>query len=67
MKITISMQKDDGWYTGQILEFPAVISQGRTKAELVDNLKDAAREYFASLSEGKKRHSKNVTLQKVSI
>jgi len=31
----------DGWFVGQIEEFPEVISQGKTIDELKDNLMDA--------------------------
>ncbi|MBM2816512.1 MAG: hypothetical protein HW421_3274 [Ignavibacteria bacterium] len=42
-ELTIIIQKDteSGWYVGQIEEFPAVISQGRTIVELKENLIDA--------------------------
>ncbi len=43
VELTILIQKDleSGWYVGQIEEFPAAISQGRTINELKINLKDA--------------------------
>ena len=31
----------DGWFVGQIEEFPEAISQGKTIDELKENLKDA--------------------------
>ncbi len=42
-ELNIIIQKDteSGWYVGQIEEFPAAISQGRTIDELKENLKDA--------------------------
>lgn len=42
-ELTIIIQKDveSGWYAGQIEEFPAAISQGRTIEELKENLLDA--------------------------
>lgn len=42
-ELTIIIQKDEkgGWYVGQIEEFPAAISQGRTIEELKFNLIDA--------------------------
>ncbi len=33
--------RDGRWYVGQLRELPAVISQGRTLAELRDNVRDA--------------------------
>lgn len=42
-ELTIIIQKDvkAGWYVGQIEEFPAAISQGKTIDELKENLIDA--------------------------
>ncbi len=42
-ELTIIIQHDveGGWYVGQIEEFPAAISQGRTIEELKINLIDA--------------------------
>ena len=34
-------ESSDGWFVGQIEEFPEVISQGKTIEELKDNLMDA--------------------------
>ena len=54
-------KSDDGWYVGQLEEFPEVISQGKTVQELKMNLQDAldlvisnARETTLSLYHGKK-------------
>lgn len=42
MNLTAIIEKsEDGWYVGQIEEFPAAISQGKTKEELKANLIDA--------------------------
>jgi len=47
MQLTILMEKgDDGWIGGQLKEYPAVISQGRTVKELKENLKDALKLYL---------------------
>lgn len=41
-KFTAIIEKgDDGWYVGQIEEVPEAISQGKTIAELKENLIDA--------------------------
>jgi len=47
-ELTILIQKDskDGWYVGQIEEFPAVITQGMTLEELRQNLHDALKLYL---------------------
>lgn len=42
MKLTAIIEKsDDGWFVGQIEEFPSAISQGKTVEELKANLLDA--------------------------
>jgi len=42
MNFTAIIEKsEDGWYVGQIEEFPAAISQGKTIDELKANLIDA--------------------------
>ena len=42
MKLTAIIEKsDDGWFVGQLEEFPEVLSQGLTVPELKDNLLDA--------------------------
>lgn len=42
MQLTILVEKGgDGWFVGQLQEFPQVASQGKTISELKDNLKDA--------------------------
>ncbi|MBI4645344.1 MAG: type II toxin-antitoxin system HicB family antitoxin [Bacteroidia bacterium] len=41
-QLTAIIEKsDDGWYVGQLQEIPAVISQGKTIQELLENLHDA--------------------------
>ncbi len=42
MTLTAIIEKsNDGWYVGQIEEFPAAISQGKSIEELKANLLDA--------------------------
>ena len=42
MNLTAIIEKsEDGWYVGQIEEFPSAISQGKTIDELKANLIDA--------------------------
>ncbi len=38
------IRKDEGWWIGWVEEIPGVNSQGRTKAELLKNLRSALRE-----------------------
>jgi predicted RNase H-like HicB family nuclease len=35
--------QDDGWYIGRLKGIPGVFSQGRTVAELEENIRDAYR------------------------
>ena len=39
--ITLEYWRDDGWYVGQLREFPAVFSQGESVEELEENIRDA--------------------------
>lgn len=41
------MKQEDGWWVGMIAEVPGAISEGRTQAELVRNLKGAMDDLFA--------------------
>ena len=42
MDLTILVEKgEDGFYVGQLQEYPPVMSQGKTLDELKENLKDA--------------------------
>lgn len=43
-KYTAVIKKDSGWWIGWIEEIPGVNSQGKTKAELVKNLRSALSE-----------------------
>lgn len=45
MKTTLSLEYwlDDGWYVGRLKGVPGVFSQGRTLAELEENVRDAYR------------------------
>jgi predicted RNase H-like HicB family nuclease len=43
MKLTVRMKKDPdtGWFVVQCVELPAAITQGKTEAEAMKNIKDA--------------------------
>jgi predicted RNase H-like HicB family nuclease len=41
---TAVIQQADGWWIGWIEEVPGVNSQGKTREELLDNLRDALEE-----------------------
>jgi predicted RNase H-like HicB family nuclease len=38
---TAVIQQAEGWWIGWVEEVPGVNSQGKTRAELLDNLRDA--------------------------
>jgi len=38
---TLEYWQDEGWYVGQLREVPGVFSQGETRAELEENIRDA--------------------------
>lgn len=62
MKLTAIIEKsEDGWYVGQIEEFPAVISQGKTIDELKKNLTDA----FKLLMEANKELTQKEYIDKI--
>ena len=42
MKLTALIEKsEDGWFVGQLEEFPEVLAQGKTLSEVKSNLLDA--------------------------
>lgn len=46
MQLTILVEKGESYFVGQIQEYPAVASQGKTINELKANLKDALKLYL---------------------
>ncbi len=47
MKLNMIIEKgDSGWLVGQLEEIPAVMSQGKTMAELRENIFDALNLYL---------------------
>ncbi|MBK7383375.1 MAG: type II toxin-antitoxin system HicB family antitoxin [Flavobacteriales bacterium] len=52
MQLTAIIERSpDGWLVGQLEELPEVISQGRTKEELMENLRDAMEQLFLANKE----------------
>ncbi|CAG0985344.1 hypothetical protein METP2_02234 [Methanosarcinales archaeon] len=41
MQFTVKLEESDEGYTAQCLELPAAISEGDTKEEALDNIKEA--------------------------
>lgn len=68
MKLTAFIEKSrDGWYVGQIQEFPAAISQGKTIRELKKNLLDALKELMKANSEEVKKNYKGREILKEEL
>jgi predicted RNase H-like HicB family nuclease len=44
---TAVIKQDDGWWIGWVEEIPGVNSQGKTRAELLKNLRSALKEALA--------------------
>jgi len=44
---TAVIKQDEGWWIGWVEEIPGVNSQGKTRAELLKNLKSAVKEALA--------------------
>lgn len=43
-KFTAVIKQDEGWWIGWVAEIPGVNSQGKTRTELVKNLRSALKE-----------------------
>ena len=44
MKFTAVIKQDEGWWIGWVQEIPGVNSQGKTRSELLKNLRSALKE-----------------------
>lgn len=60
-KIAIS-QDEDGVYVIECLNLPGCISQGKTKEDAIENIKDAIRGYLESL----KKHNEEIPIKNIS-
>ncbi|MCL7395775.1 MAG: type II toxin-antitoxin system HicB family antitoxin [Thaumarchaeota archaeon] len=50
MKFRVLLERDeDGFYVAQVPELPGCISQGKTREEAIENIKDAVRGYLENL------------------
>ena len=57
MKLRIILEQDeDGIYVASCSSLPGCISQGKTRKETIDNIKDAIKGYLESL----KKHSEPI-------
>lgn len=48
-KIVLAKDHSTGWFTAEAPELPGCISQGKTRNEALENVKDAIRGYLQSL------------------
>lgn len=46
----IIQQDEDGWFVAECPALPGCVSQGKTRAEAVSNVRDAIKGYVESLS-----------------
>ncbi len=51
-RYTAEIKKDNGWWIGWIEEIPGVNSQGKTRAELVADLRSALKDHLRSRGGG---------------
>lgn len=58
-EFTAIIKKDSGWWIGWIEEIPGVNSQGKTKAELVKNLRSALTEALEFNREDARKAAEN--------
>lgn len=63
---TAVVQKCDEWWIGWIQEVPGVNSQGQTREELLDNLRDALEEAL-EMNRADARAAANGAYEEVSI
>jgi len=66
MELTILVEKgENGYYVGQIQEYPAALSQGKTIEELKTNLKDALKLFLSIQKENlEKEYSKRKIIKR---
>lgn len=54
---------EDGIYVGKVPDLPGCATEGKTKKELMKNMKEAIREYMESL----KKHGDPIPVESVQI
>ena len=66
MEYTVVLVKDasTGWFVAEVPELPGCVSQGKTKADALENVKDAIQGYLESL---KKHPEEKFLRSKVEI
>jgi predicted RNase H-like HicB family nuclease len=51
MRQVVVYPGEDGWWVSECPSLPGCVSQGKTKEEAIENIKDAIRVYVAALEE----------------
>lgn len=64
MRFRVLIEKDeDGLYVGKVPDLPGCATEGRTKKELMKNIKEAIQAYLESL----KKHGDPVPVEMVQV
>ena len=64
MRFRVLIEKDeDGIYVGKVPDLPGCATEGRTKKELMKNIKEAIQTYLESL----KKHGEPVPVEMVQV
>jgi predicted RNase H-like HicB family nuclease len=51
MRQVVVYPGEDGWWVAECPSLPGCVSQGKTKEEAIENIKEAIRTYVAALEE----------------
>ncbi|MEK6957682.1 MAG: type II toxin-antitoxin system HicB family antitoxin [archaeon] len=63
-KVVLAKDAETGWYVAEIPALPGCVSQGKTRAQALKNIKDAIKGYLESI---KKHPEEKVFKRKVEI
>ena len=59
--VVLTKNPETGWFTSEVPSLPGCVSQGKTKKEALDNIKDAIKGYLVSL----KKHPEEKIIRKI--
>jgi predicted RNase H-like HicB family nuclease len=54
-KLTVILRKEDGGYSVQCVELPGAISEGKTRKEALENIREAIQGYLEAFPEEEPR------------
>tara|TARA_Y100000310_G_scaffold344615_1_gene458320 strand:- start:8948 stop:9163 length:216 start_codon:yes stop_codon:yes gene_type:complete len=68
-KVLLKKDLETGWFVAEVPSLPGCISQGKTKKDALENIKDAVMGYIESLKKHpeEKIFSNNVEIEAISI